>query len=560
MAANLKFPPLDVIEAIEMNTDGTIAALILTGFQPRRIPWPSASADEPTVKDLNGVTLGPNDVLQGNTASTGTPGGAGAVVAFFQLNSLGQAVGPIIPRTGSKATFLATPGTLGEIGSITDAGSNALYIFSGVAGTGNIVWPAPLRRQASSGSTPATVMVDNAGATPTTPLDGSLDLQTHRQTGDSGTLASYSIRVGADNYFQGTATTGGPGTAFGSSSYMAYGVSNQVTYVPGGSASTACLGGNLLVGYLNTDTLSAAAVAGTATAFVGGNFMFGSGNTVIGGFNSCLFGLSNMGIYAGTAVTSGSVFFPSYFLFGSSNSFTNNAVSTSPAQAALGNPIGIGFGSGNTFTGPVDVNNMLGVNNTATSAAGNLTENVMQVGHGVSVAKLADTVRIGMGLWHGANSTIAGIDMTGTSATGGVITLGINSAAAANGVLVGAQNGSVESGRSAASHVQVGGSFGLRAKQIFSASGTASVTVQPNVARLRITGTGATSCAITLPASPVEGQILSINNAASGSLTTVTFAGGTVTNSATVAALIAPVNGRAILSYDSTASAWDQIA
>ena len=320
---------------------------------------------------------------------------------------------------------------------------------------------------------------------------------------------------------------------------------------------------SVLIGTSNTDNfVGFLTPTGTATATLGGNTLIGNSNSNKGSNSSTLVGNQNTYNPTLTAIASGAFPLSSCQAFGAGNTVTSTAFSGSTSQTVYGSAYNQ-IGSYNTFSGPLDIYSAVGTSNTATSVITTaVVENVAQFGHGMSVTKLANTTRIGHGFASGANSYIAGIDISSVAAANGTITIGINSAAAAGGVLAGPQNGTVESGRTAAAHTQIGGSFGLRAKQIkTTVAGADTVTVQPNVSRLRITGTAAvTSEAITLPTSPVEGQILAINNANTLTLTTVTFAGGTVTNSATVAALLAPVNGHIVLSYDSTAGVWDQIA
>ncbi len=511
-----------------------------------------------TIKDASGNIAITGDVLQGGVASSGTFGTGSGVVGVLTSNSAGAFVGNFVPRTGSLTTFNATVGNAGEIASVNGTGGPALFQFSGTAPGGVPFYPSPFSYVTSNGSTNALVSSTYSGVLPTTPPNGLFSIQPNDNTTSIlGTAANFATVFGGANTISGS--TGAGASAINGISPTIVGQKNSIGYGYLGTPTISVNDGSTLFGSFNIDSWGGSQIpSGSPSVTVGGNLLVGIANTVLGANSGMLVGNSN-NAQANIPTTVGT--FPAFspFIFGSFNAFTvtaKPATSTYTAQPYI-QPMLIG-GSNTANAGTYDTLSLVGQYNTSTGAI----ENSMATGHGISFGPIANTHRIGHGFFAGANSYIAGIDFVATSATSGVVHIGVNTAAAANGVLAGPAAGTVEAGRVAVSHTQIDGSFGLHAKQIkTTVAGADSVTVQPNVSRLRITGTAAvTSETITLPTTPAEGQILSINNANTLTLTTVIFAGGTVTNSSTVAALLAPVNGHIVLSYDSTAGVWDQIA
>lgn len=90
----------------------------------------------PSIAASGATLLASGDVLEGNAATTGTPGSGSAVVGFLQLDSNGNAVGILVPRTNTLASLLALSSEpAGEIASATDVPATVQYTTGGETAT-----------------------------------------------------------------------------------------------------------------------------------------------------------------------------------------------------------------------------------------------------------------------------------------------------------------------------------------------------------------------------------------------------------------------------------------
>lgn len=420
------------------------------------------------------------------------------------LDSNGDLVGTIIPRTGTLASLLALAGNAGEIGAATDQA--ALVEFTGTAAAAAAFFPSGVEHATIGGNTGLFAIGGTANAPAKPAAIGAHSLTLLGDPTVSG--SSYAAGgLGTDDIVIGTQTNT---TLLGGNTNILLGGNIVLGAAPNGTTSVGntLVAGNASDGYCANNLAIGAAGSAALVARTTYSFALGPGCTVSVG-STALAGGTNAGNFN--------------VAIGYNCSVTPSAGS---ALALSANYLTV-VGSLQALTGGAQLCAMFGLNNNLNPTVSNVSDDAGLFGMGLQDGAMAGVARFGTSqIAGGGNAPEALIDCipdgSGSNNVNNSLILIGSAKQYGDNPLVGAASsrGTLTGGRGANAAYQ----FALADQGYVAIAPTTGTTVTiPNGCSTYVINPSGALAALTvkMPANPIDGQFVTLT--ATQTVTTLTL-------------------------------------